>query len=59
MDVADHRRDDVAVCEGCSFAVFVLALFGDDASGGDEARRHVSHSLCRHGPKWVAHRSLN
>jgi hypothetical protein len=37
----------------------VFALFGDDASGGDEARRHVSHSLCRHGPKWVAHRSLN
>ena len=58
VDVADHGGDDVAVSEGGSFAVFVFALFGDDASGGDEARRHVSHSCRRHGPRWVAHRSL-
>ena len=58
VDVADHGGDDVAVSEGGSFAVFVFALFGDDASWGDEARRHVSHSCRRHGPRWVAHRSL-
>ena len=58
VDVADHGGDDVAVSKGGSFAVFVFAFFGDDASWGDEARRHVSHSCCRHGPRWVAHRSL-
>ena len=58
VDVANHGGDDVAVCKGGSFAVFVFALFGDDASGGDDARRHVSHSCGWHGPRWVAHRSL-
>jgi hypothetical protein len=31
--------------------VFVFAFLGDDASRGDEARRHNSHSIRRHGPK--------
>ena len=59
VDVADHGGDDVAVSKGGPFAVFVFAFFGDDASWGDEARRHVSHSCRRHGPRWVARRSLN
>ena len=58
VDVADDGGDDVAVSKGGPFAVFVFAFFGDDASWGDEARRHVSHSCRRHGPRWVARRSL-
>ena len=31
--------------------MFVFALFGDDASGGDEARRHDSHSFLQAWPE--------
>ena len=58
MDIADNGGDDVASCNGGTFAVFVFAFFGDDATRGDETLRHNSHSICRYGSKWVARRSL-
>ena len=51
VDIANDGGDDVSSCNGGTFAVFVFAFLGDDASRGDEARRHNSHSIRRHGPK--------
>ncbi len=57
-DVSNDRGNDVSVGQSGSLALFVFALLGDDASWGDEARRHDSHSFRKHGPRWVARRSL-
>ena len=52
--VTNHGRYNVFVVDNCAITSGVVGCVAYDASGGDEARRHVDHSCGSCGPMWVA-----
>jgi hypothetical protein len=48
---ADCSGHDTTINFDCSFSSFAICGAGYIHSWGDEARRHVIHSYCKHGPR--------